>query len=323
MPARTASRRTQAVAAGIAVLLALPVRAEQLTPDQERRINLGVSLIKLGCGTGVSKDQTQITGTADASLTLKKMPGVSVGGQVTYNTEEAQGLVATLQKEVSDNATTLSVAQLTCMRPYVDRIFAMVFPDQAPSPQSAQAAPLAMTLPAGAVQPLDGYAFAPGVALPASFEPGRLLPGGGRVRIAFQAKNPDQVVQIDRVALAVTRQDLTPATALPYTVDPTAQSGFGAARPRVFNAVLKDTGKADVFYITDQQASIRVPAANILPRREAPILELDSHAGLQETLDVNLVPTHPGFYAVKFTAYAASQGQDYTLVSAPIYIVRR
>ena len=112
--------------------------SQQLTSDQEKRIELGINLIKLGCGTGSSHEKAQIAGTGDFSLSLKKIPGVTVGGNVGYSTEEAQGLASALQKEISAEGAKLSQAQLECMKPYVDKIFNVLFPDQAPQPRPVE-----------------------------------------------------------------------------------------------------------------------------------------------------------------------------------------
>jgi hypothetical protein len=309
---------------GASLLLGV-ASAQQLTPDQEKRINIGVTLIKLGCGTGSSREHTEISGTADVSLTLRKPPGISAGGQVAYSIEEAQGLVASLQKVLTDEAAQLSAAQLDCMRPYIQKIFAMVFPDQKPAQTSGDGrpdAPVSIRLVSSATQPLDGYEFKGTPTLPPGLEAGPLLPGGGRTRVVLQSSSPDRVVQIDRIAVQVKRRELTPDLAFNYTVDPVRQSGFGVARPKQFIVKLKDSDQAETNWLTDKNEAVSVPLSNILPKRAFPILELDSHSGLQEAFDFNLVPANQGFYEVRFVAYATSMGNEYELSTTPIYIVR-
>ena len=124
--------------------------AQQLTADQRSRINIGINLIKLGCGTGSSREKAEVSGEVEGSLSLRKIPGVSAGGKVEYSTEEAQGLASALQKELTAEGAKLSQAQLDCMKPYIEKIFAVIFPEQgqtapvlppsdpAPLPQSTE-----------------------------------------------------------------------------------------------------------------------------------------------------------------------------------------
>jgi hypothetical protein len=98
------------------------------TPELNQRIQTGIVLIKLGCGTGVESQHTTVSGNISGSLTLTKPPGIDAGGKVEYTKDEAQGLVIALRKELTD--TTLSVKQLECMKPYTDAIFKELFPDK-------------------------------------------------------------------------------------------------------------------------------------------------------------------------------------------------
>jgi hypothetical protein len=107
--------------------------AQQLTADQVKRIDVGINLIKLGCGTGSSRGKVEISGGAEASLTLKKLPGITGSGNVENSTEEAQGLASALQKEITAEGAKISQSQLECMKPYIQKIFAVIFPDQTPS----------------------------------------------------------------------------------------------------------------------------------------------------------------------------------------------
>lgn len=117
---------------------------QQLTPDQEKRVEIGINLIKLGCGTGSSNKKAEVTGTGDISLTLKKLPGVSTGGTVTYSTEEAQGLAIALQKEITSETAKFSEAQIDCMKPYIKRVFDLVLPDAAPPQNVTSVNPVAL-----------------------------------------------------------------------------------------------------------------------------------------------------------------------------------
>jgi len=55
---------------------------------------------------------------------------VDAGATVQYTKDEAQGLVAALQKELTDSSVKLSEKQLDCMKPYIDAIFKELFPGQ-------------------------------------------------------------------------------------------------------------------------------------------------------------------------------------------------
>jgi hypothetical protein len=168
---------------------------------------------------------------------------------------------------------------------------------------------------------LDGYELVGSVALPKGADPGPILPAGAKVRLVFQASDAGQIVQIDRVALVVTKLVEQQVLAFDYSVDPLKQSGFGAAQPRQFYVRL--TGPdADVFYVAEGNVNEPSNAGNILPSSNL-ILVLDQQAGLQETLDLNIKQTEPGFYEVRFKAHATSGGKEYDLQTGPIYIVHK
>jgi hypothetical protein len=92
------------------------------------RIKQGVELIKLACGTGTSSNRFDISGDARGSITLRRLPGATAGGSITYSKEEAQGLISALKKEVNSESLQLSAKQIDCMKPYADRIFDALFP---------------------------------------------------------------------------------------------------------------------------------------------------------------------------------------------------
>lgn len=101
--------------------------AHAQTSDSDR-IQQGVALIKLGCGTGTSSEKTEVRAGASGSLTLRRLPGAQASGDIVYSKNEAQGLIAALQKELGAGAVALSIKQIDCMKPYVDRIFDILFP---------------------------------------------------------------------------------------------------------------------------------------------------------------------------------------------------
>jgi hypothetical protein len=184
----------------------------------------------------------------------------------------------------------------------------------------AKQTPLSFALVKDATRALDGYQLSGSVALPSSAEPGPVLPGGAKTRLVLQASDDSQIVQIDRIALLVTKLPEEPVLAFNYTVDPEKQSGFGAAQPRQFYVNLSGSS-AEVFYISDGNTDEKSSAENILP--PTLLLALDQHAGLQETLDLNILATENGVYRVKFKAHATSGGREYDLETQPIYIVRK
>jgi hypothetical protein len=109
---------------------------EELSNNQEHRIQLGVDLIKLGCGTGSSSKKTEVKAHGDLSFTLRKLPGADVGGDIDYTAEDAQGLVAALNKTITGDSVHLSEDQLACMKPYIKRIFDIVIPPPSPADHS-------------------------------------------------------------------------------------------------------------------------------------------------------------------------------------------
>ena len=111
-----------------ALLLTLFCSLNANATDVDDRIRAGVQLIKLGCGTGVESSKVVVSGSVAGSLTLKKVPGVEVGGDISYTNQEAQGLIAALTKTVNPNSVDLSKKQMDCMKPHIDRIFDILFP---------------------------------------------------------------------------------------------------------------------------------------------------------------------------------------------------
>jgi len=104
----------------------------QQQSDLNHRIEQGISLIKLGCGTGTSSGDVKVTGNLSGLITVTKLPGVSAGASVVYSKDEAEGLLAALKKEVDAGTLTFSEKQLDCMKPYVDAIFRELFPPPKP-----------------------------------------------------------------------------------------------------------------------------------------------------------------------------------------------
>jgi len=109
---------------GMALLAALApfaIHAQQSEPSD--KIGQGIMVIREFCGTqgNQSKEQNYV-GQIEGGITLRKLPGISGGGKLEYTTKEAQGLAGALFKELTDNATSLSKAQIECMSPFISRI---------------------------------------------------------------------------------------------------------------------------------------------------------------------------------------------------------
>jgi hypothetical protein len=120
------------IPAFVAVQLAMLPCGQAQSDDLAKRIQTGVDLIKLGCGTGLASQKTEVKGNVGGNITLAnpKDAGVAAGASVNYTKEEAQGLVAALKKELDTNALKLSEKQIDCMKPYVDAIFRELFPEK-------------------------------------------------------------------------------------------------------------------------------------------------------------------------------------------------
>ncbi|MCA1381690.1 hypothetical protein [Bradyrhizobium sp. BRP23] len=104
--------------------------AHAQSDDLARRIELGMRLIKVGCPTGSATQKTEVKGNATGRITLLRPADASADASVNFTKEEAHGLVAALQKEVTDSGVKLSERQLDCLKPYIDRIFEELFPNK-------------------------------------------------------------------------------------------------------------------------------------------------------------------------------------------------
>jgi outer membrane protein OmpA-like peptidoglycan-associated protein len=125
-------RKPSVVAAVICTILAHePVYAQ----DVNERIRIGVSLIQLACGTGSGRQTLSVEGKPDSGVTLKKP---SSGESVSYSKNEVQGLLAELKNDFNEGIAKFSRDQMECMKPYVNRIFDIVFPPQKTPEQRCQ-----------------------------------------------------------------------------------------------------------------------------------------------------------------------------------------
>ncbi|TWA76871.1 hypothetical protein FBZ83_11712 [Azospirillum brasilense] len=87
------------------------------------KISRGIMVIREFCGTqGNKSSQREFVGKLEGGITLRKIPGISGGGDLKYTDQEAEGLAGALFKELTDNATSLSKTQIECMSPFISRI---------------------------------------------------------------------------------------------------------------------------------------------------------------------------------------------------------
>ena len=182
--------------------------------------------------------------------------------------------------------------------------------------------PLAAILLGSETKSLDGYEFVGSPSVPSGLPTGAILPAGGRTRLSIQATDPNRIAEVGRIALEVTRRDLPAQPNLNYTIDPTRLSGFGAAFPRRFRLILTKNG-ANVSYIDVRSNPAQTTADNILSGTEFPLLRFDRTSGLQETLDFVFMAADSGIYDLRFRIYMTSQGQEYSVITDHLYIVRR
>ena len=143
--------------------------------------------------------------------------------------------------------------------------------DTAPRPEIR---PLAITLSESETRSLDGYIINEAFRVPQPQICSTLLAGGAQTRIIFQA-NPSVVVEISRLSLEAKRLGKEIEIASLYQVDPTLQSGFGAARPRTFKITFDGTGQGSAFYINERSESQETSLSNLLATREFSLLRLD------------------------------------------------
>lgn len=92
--------------------------------------------------------------------------------------------------------------------------------------------------------------------------------------IVFQAVDPSQIAEIDRITLIADRRDVGSGECLAYFVDPTKLSGFGAARPRRFNVRLF-RGKTETSYINDDNTASPIKPDDLSQGTPFPLLRLD------------------------------------------------
>src|SRR5215472_17118215 len=156
-----------------AVLSSVIAHNSALADDMNERIQIGISLIKLACGTGTTGQTLAVEKKSDSGVTLKALS--SNGSEqknepkptqksVSFSKNEFQGLVLALNKEFTEAAANFSKVQMECMRPYVQRIFDLVIPPQKPQPIQHQSQEVAQRPPQQPPQrPLQGCQSAPSI----------------------------------------------------------------------------------------------------------------------------------------------------------------
>jgi len=198
--------------------------------------------------------------------------------------------------------------------------FARLF-GEVPGPHSV-ASPLTVAVSNSETRSFDGYDLNVSFQLPKELQNGPLLAGGGHTRLVLQAK-PSHVVEISRLSLEVTALHTNVKLASLYTIDPTRQPGFGAARPRTFQLTFDAAAEGTAFYINGRGEPEETSLTNLLNVKEFSLLRLDDKDGLQETIDVNLFPRSAGFFAIHFHIYYTSDGENHEQATGPIYLVRK
>jgi hypothetical protein len=192
----------------------------------------------------------------------------------------------------------------------------------APRPNTSLEPPLKMSFIDSDMHLLDGYKFAQSPSVRSNLMPGTILPVGARARLLFQAGDPEEVTEVEKVALITTYYSPTASESLQYSVDPSSLSGFGQARPHTFKVRLSKA-KTEVSYVRDGNGTSIAKPSNLLAATPSPLLRFDRNAGLQETLEFDFEATDKGLYEVQLKASAVSSGALFELATKPFYIVKQ
>lgn len=110
-------------------LLALPKFTQAADRAQaEFNIEKARQIIMAGCGL-TSKSQTvQATAGINGSLTLRKLPTLGATAGVTLTKTEGEGLVTTIQKQITRPSVDLAKAQIACMQPWIEKLWSELNP---------------------------------------------------------------------------------------------------------------------------------------------------------------------------------------------------
>jgi hypothetical protein len=180
---------------------------------------------------------------------------------------------------------------------------------------------------------LDGYTVTHDPAFPAGDPPGPVLPEGAIVDLVLQASDPGRIAEIEGIAIQVQR--LGPAFAdLQYTVR--RQSGYGQAAANNFKVTVGDSGST-LYWDPPCENSRPTDAAcqpeerrldNILLKSGAhvtadnPVFTIDQR-GPQETFRFYIRSGIVEAVKLYLIARVVTQGKEYVLQTAPLYIVHR
>ncbi len=125
-----------AVSACAFVAVTLSSWAQAQDADTMQRIERAISVMKQTCG--ITHERQEYRAQLDLKAALKNLLGMRAGAVAGYTRAETEGIVSTLEREVSKEGALLSQRQLDCMAPWGAEFRNILFPRQAapPSPQA-------------------------------------------------------------------------------------------------------------------------------------------------------------------------------------------
>lgn len=163
--------------------------------------------------------------------------------------------------------------------------------------------------------PLDGYPELSDEQL------GRVLAGGGKVRLFIQAKSADEIVTVDRINLKVDKLPEAEAAKFDYKVDPNKQPGQGSPEVHRYYVTFGADGGTINYIGKDGTEKSAYP--DLLAADPPRVMTLDSNAGLQEAIDLIMRPSEKGLYKIQLDARVITKGGPEDVSSPAFYIVRK
>lgn len=173
--------------------------------------------------------------------------------------------------------------------------------------------PVSLTIAAVTTKPAPGYSIVNVAGI------GEVFGGGADIRLVAQAQSMERIATVVRLSAKVKRMSVP--TQVAFHVDPLAQPGFGAARPKTFLVTLEDETRGTVTYVINQQSSVEAPFPELLPSDL--VLPLGGTDGVQDTIDVKLRLKSPGIYEVSFVATVVSNKKEYVVETPPLRMGRK
>ena len=175
--------------------------------------------------------------------------------------------------------------------------------------------PVSIAFSADDLTPLDGY--------PALDDKqfGRVLAGGGKVRLVIQANSSDEIATVDRIKLNIEKLPDSDAAKLDYSIDPNKQPGQGSAEVHRYYVTFNASG-GTISYVDDGGA-VKSAYPDLLAADPPRVMTLDANAGLQEAIDLVMRPSEKGLYRVKVDARVVTKGGSEDVQSPAFYIVRK